>query len=754
MILRSPLRRLLALLLFLSWPVLAGGPITPPAPIASTVIAGKVKCDGVTTVCAADGTITATTGGTAGINQLTGDVTAGAGTGAQAATVVSAGGKALTLGGAFSTAAALAIGAGTSGGIPYYSSATGLTASATLTANLPVLGGGAGGTPVSGARSGNTTTYVTSSGTLTSGVCAEWDASGNAKAAASGLPCGSGGTPALTSAHLFVGNGSNVATDVTLSGDASLLNTGALTVTRLNGNPLGSTSVTSGNVLLANGSSWISQVISSDATINGSGQLTIGSNIVTNAKAAQMAAHTFKGNNTSSTGNAVDMTVTQATAELNNVVGDTGTGGTKGLVPAAAAGDAAAGKFLKADGTFAVPPGAAGCPSNVTTWDGTANLTVPDATGLVYTIGSTPIAAARTLFVPTVALYTIGCRLRVVDLAGIFNATHLVTPTRQSSDTIDGGTTATTLGVAGQSVAYTPTAATLWATDDPPSILPTTCATHQFIFNLPASGIPGCAQPAFSDVSGTATASQLALTSASIIVGNGSNIGAGVAMSGDAAIDNTGAITVSKTQGSTFAASATTDTTNASNITVGTLSVNRFNSGSGATSSTFLNGVGQWATPAGGGGGGSSGGGPVQHQAAYSYVTYQPGHLTAVSATKALLHKAVVKSYVDAITGSAIEFSCAVNPVITFFSCSDTTCSSAPTTLGTVTLTTTGTAVDGTVSSQVINQGNYIAASMTAGTCANSNLMAGMSIHTMPTECGYLEWSMVDACNSALPATL
>jgi hypothetical protein len=39
------------------------------------------------------------------------------------------------------------------------------------------------------------------------------------------------------------------------------------------------------------------------------------------------------------------------------MVGDSGSGGTAGIVPAPASGDAAAGKFLKADGTFAVPPG-------------------------------------------------------------------------------------------------------------------------------------------------------------------------------------------------------------------------------------------------------------------------------------------------------------------------------------------------------------------------------------------------------------
>jgi hypothetical protein len=46
---------------------------------------------------------------------------------------------------------------------------------------------------------------------------------------------GAGSSTVLTSAHLFVGNGSNVATDVAASGDVSLANTGAFTVTGLNG---------------------------------------------------------------------------------------------------------------------------------------------------------------------------------------------------------------------------------------------------------------------------------------------------------------------------------------------------------------------------------------------------------------------------------------------------------------------------------------------------------------------------------------
>lgn len=49
-------------------------------------------------------------------------------------------------------------------------------------------------------------------------------------------------------------------------------------------------------------------------------------------------------------------TGTVAAARLGTMTGDTGTGGASGAVPAPASGDAAAGKFLKADGTWTTPP--------------------------------------------------------------------------------------------------------------------------------------------------------------------------------------------------------------------------------------------------------------------------------------------------------------------------------------------------------------------------------------------------------------
>ena len=77
------------------------------------------------------------------------------------------------------------------------------------------------------------------------------------------------------------------------------------------------------------------------------GVWTVDNDVVTNAKAANMAANTIKGNNTGSTADPLDLTVTQVTALLNLF-----TTALKGLVPASGGGTA---NFLRADGTWASP---------------------------------------------------------------------------------------------------------------------------------------------------------------------------------------------------------------------------------------------------------------------------------------------------------------------------------------------------------------------------------------------------------------
>jgi hypothetical protein len=84
--------------------------------------------------------------------------------------------------------------AGTSGGIPYFSSAAALSSSAVLTANLPVIGGGAGVAPTVGTVSGNTTKFATVSATFVTGQCVQVDASLNLTTTGSACGAGGGGT--------------------------------------------------------------------------------------------------------------------------------------------------------------------------------------------------------------------------------------------------------------------------------------------------------------------------------------------------------------------------------------------------------------------------------------------------------------------------------------------------------------------------------------------------------------------------------
>jgi hypothetical protein len=83
-------------------------------------------------------------------------------------------------------------------------------------------------------------------------------------------------------------------------------------------------------------------------------------NAVTLAKMQTIATASFLGRTTASTGNVENLNATQATAILNALIGDSGSGGTKGLVPAPAAGDFAAGKYLDAGGNWSVPAGGGG----------------------------------------------------------------------------------------------------------------------------------------------------------------------------------------------------------------------------------------------------------------------------------------------------------------------------------------------------------------------------------------------------------
>ena len=105
-------------------------------------------------------------------------------------------------------------------------------------------------------------------------------------------------TSPLASGHIFVGNAAGVATDVAMSGDATMANTGALTIANsaiTNAKVSASAAIafsklaalTSTNILVGNGSNVATAVaMSGDATLANTGAITIANGAVSKAKLA------------------------------------------------------------------------------------------------------------------------------------------------------------------------------------------------------------------------------------------------------------------------------------------------------------------------------------------------------------------------------------------------------------------------------------------------------------------------------------
>jgi hypothetical protein len=208
-------------------------------------------------------------------------------------------------------------------------------------------------------------------------------------------------TSTLTSANIFVGNSSNVATGVALSGDATISNTGSLTIAAkavtlpkmadlasytIIGNNTG-TSVTPKALTGTEVTAMLPMFSDTSiglvpaATLGLSPYLFLAANrtwqkIGTTAIADQ-PKDTLIGNDTGSSAPPTAILIADLTPKLLTLVGDDGsTTPTKGLVPAPEVGDAAGGKFLKADGTWTKPITSYVHTQNTssTTWNITHNL--------------------------------------------------------------------------------------------------------------------------------------------------------------------------------------------------------------------------------------------------------------------------------------------------------------------------------------------------------------------------------------------
>lgn len=189
------------------------------------------------------------------------------------------------------------------------------------------------------------------------------------------LSAGGGGTVTAVSVTTANGISGSVANPTTTP--AISLTLGAITPTTVNA----SGAVTGSNL---SGTNTGDQTITLTGQVTGSGTgsfaTTIANNTVTNAELAQMATHTVKGNATGGTANAADLTGTQVTALL-----DPFSSSLQGVVPPSGGGTTA---FLRADGTFAVPPGGGGS-GTVTS----VALTAPTE----FSVAGSPITTSGTL---------------------------------------------------------------------------------------------------------------------------------------------------------------------------------------------------------------------------------------------------------------------------------------------------------------------------------------------------------------------
>jgi hypothetical protein len=150
----------------------------------------------------------------------------------------------------------------------------------------------------------------------------------------------------------------SISTSSPLQGGGNLTNDRTISITKSDSTTDGYLSSTDWNTFNNKQSSgnYITQ-LNGDVTGTGPGNTTtaISSNVVSNTKLSKMPAHTIKGNNTGSLADPIDLTSQQVTAELDNFVGDSGSGGIKGLVPAPSSGNAASNYVLKANGSWGNP---------------------------------------------------------------------------------------------------------------------------------------------------------------------------------------------------------------------------------------------------------------------------------------------------------------------------------------------------------------------------------------------------------------
>lgn len=219
---------------------------------------------------------------------------------------------------------------------------------------------------------------------------------------------------------------------------------------------------------------------------------------------ASGAAHDFLAINASHVISAAqpafsDISGTATSGQYVAMVGDSGSGGVQGAVPAPPSGSAAAGKFLKADGTFAVPVSSGlsletdGTPNGSQTLlnlNAGANVTLTDNGSGQITLNSSSSGGS-------IALDTNNSANSSQSVLSLNNGTGIVTANPTA------GNVTFTLQPA--------QAGTIGGTESLAAV------TSKWIDSISTMGVPHASQPAFTDISGTASTGQIPNLAASKI---------------------------------------------------------------------------------------------------------------------------------------------------------------------------------------------------------------------------------------------
>lgn len=226
-----------------------------------------------------------------------------------------------------------------------------------------------------------------------------------------GLPISTGvsGLAAGVATFLATPSSANLAsavTDETGSGLLVFATSPVLTTPNI-GTPSAGTLTNCTGLLLAGGGTGLSSYTAGDQVYFASGTAF--------SKLAIGGANSFQ----TSSGTAPQWSsASAATALLSVMVGDSGSGGTKGLVPAPAAGDAAAGKFLKADGTWTAAGGGLTIGTTAISSGTTLRLLYDNAGTLAETAGITYTATGQL----TLAGGTITASTPALDMSQTWNS--------------------------------------------------------------------------------------------------------------------------------------------------------------------------------------------------------------------------------------------------------------------------------------------------------------------------------------------